>query len=143
MKFRNKATGAILEPAVELVEQQLAKNPMYEVVDGKAPPAGGNNAGGGDKPLEKMKKADLLKMAQDMGLDVAESMTVPKLVEAIKAGVPAAAPAAVPAGGDDAELDALELPDLLTLAAEKGADVSENMTKAEIVEAINAAAQEE
>lgn len=32
MKFKNKSTGVILEPASKMVEEQLSKSNMYEVV---------------------------------------------------------------------------------------------------------------
>lgn len=32
MKFRNIATGAVIEPRSEMVEEQIKKNPLYQEV---------------------------------------------------------------------------------------------------------------
>ena len=35
MKFRNIATGAVIEPRSEMVEEQMRKNPLYQEVKEK------------------------------------------------------------------------------------------------------------
>lgn len=79
MKFRNKQTGVILEPRSDMVREQLAKSPDYDPYDGQDAPQGG------DKPLSKMNKADLLKAAQDAGIDVPDGATKDQIIELIQA----------------------------------------------------------
>ena len=58
-KFKSIVTGAILEPNSEMVAEQLRKNPSFVVYDGQ------EAAQGDKKPLSKMNKDELLKVAQD------------------------------------------------------------------------------
>ena len=79
MKFKNKQTGAILEPKNEMVLEQLRKSEDYTLYDGK-------DAGqGGPKPLSKMNKDELLKVAQDAEIAVPDGATKAEIVELIKA----------------------------------------------------------
>ncbi len=79
MKFKNKQTGAILEPKNEMVLEQLRKSEDYTLYDGK-------DAGqGGPKPLSKMNKDELLAAAQAAGIDVPDGATKDAIIELIQA----------------------------------------------------------
>lgn len=79
MKFKNKRTGAILEPKNEMVLEQLRKSEDYTPYDGK-------DAGqGGPKPLSKMNKDELLAAAQAAGIDVPDGATKDAIIELIQA----------------------------------------------------------
>lgn len=79
MKFKNKQTGVILEPKNEMVQEQLRKSEDYTPYDGKA-------AGqGGQKPLSKMNKDELLAAAQAAGIDVPDGATKDAIIELIQA----------------------------------------------------------
>lgn len=79
MKFKNKQTGAILEPKNEMVLEQLRKSEDYTPYDGK-------DAGqGGPKPLSKMNKDELLAAAQAAGIDVPDGVTKDAIIELIQA----------------------------------------------------------
>lgn len=79
MKFKNKQTGVILEPKNEMVQEQLRKSEDYTPYDGK-------NAGqGGQKPLSKMNKDELLAAAQAAGIDVPDGATKDAIIELIQA----------------------------------------------------------
>lgn len=79
MKFKNKQTGAILEPKNEMVLDQLRKSKDYTPYDGKD--AGQN----GPKPLSKMNKDELLAAAQAAGIDVPDGATKDAIIELIQA----------------------------------------------------------
>ena len=79
MKFKNKQTGAILEPKNEMVLDQLRKSEDYTPYDGKG--AGQN----GPKPLSKMNKDELLAAAQAAGIDVPDGATKDAIIELIQA----------------------------------------------------------
>lgn len=79
MKFKNKQTGAILEPKNDMVLEQLRKSEDYTPYDGK-------DAGqGGQKPLSKMNKDELLAAAQADGIDVPDGATKDAIIELIQA----------------------------------------------------------
>ena len=79
MKFKNKQTGAILEPKNEMVLDQLRKSEDYTPYDGKD--AGQN----GQQPLSKMNKDELLAAAKAAGIDVADGATKDAIIELIQA----------------------------------------------------------
>ena len=78
-KFKSIVTGAILEPNSEMVAEQLRKNPSFVVYDGQ------EAAQGDEKPLSKMNKDELLKVAQDAEIAVHDGATKAEIVELIKA----------------------------------------------------------
>lgn len=78
-KFKSIVTGAILEPNFEMVAEQLRKNPSFVVYDGQ------EAAQGDEKPLSKMNKDELLKVAQDAEIAVPDGATKAEIVELIKA----------------------------------------------------------
>ena len=75
-KFKSIVTGAILEPNSEMVAEQLRKNPSFVVYDGQ------EAAQGDEKPLSKMNKDELLKVAE---IAVPDGATKAEIVELIKA----------------------------------------------------------
>ena len=79
MKFKSIVTGAILEPNSEMVIEQLRKNSSFVVHDGQ------EAAQGDEKPLSKMNKDELLKVAQDAEIAVPDGATKAEIVELIKA----------------------------------------------------------
>lgn len=79
MKFKNKQTGVILEPRSEMVLEQLRKSDDFDVYDGQ------EDAQGGEKPLAKMNKDDLLKAAQEAGIAVPDGATKADIIELIQA----------------------------------------------------------
>ena len=79
MKFKNKQTGAILEPKNEMVLDQLRKSEDYTPYDVKD--AGQN----GPKPLSKMNKDELLAAAQAAGIDVPDGATKDAIIGLIQA----------------------------------------------------------
>lgn len=79
MKFKNKQTGAILEPKNEMVLDQLRKSEDYTPYDGKD--AGQNRP----KPLAKMNKDELLAAAKVAGIDVPDGATKDAIIELIQA----------------------------------------------------------
>ena len=78
MKFKNKQTGAILEPKNEMVLNQLRKSEDYTPYDGQ------DAAQDGPKPLSKMNKGELL-AAQAAGIDVPDGATKDDIIELIQA----------------------------------------------------------
>ena len=78
MKFINKNTGAILEPSCDMVTEQLRKDPSYKEYIPQEEPAE-------EKPLSKLKKDELLKVAQDAGIAVPDGATKAQIVELIEA----------------------------------------------------------
>ena len=79
MKFKNKQTGAILEPKNDMVLEQLRKSEDYTPYDGK------DASQGGQKPLSKMNKDELLAAAQAAGIDVPDGATKDAIIELIQA----------------------------------------------------------
>lgn len=79
MKFINKRTGVILEPASAAVADQLRKIPEYGVCGGRAA------AQGEVKPLSKMNKEELLKAAQDAEIEVPNGAGKAEIIDLIKA----------------------------------------------------------
>lgn len=79
MKFKNKQTGAILEPKNEMVLNQLRKSEDYTPYDGQ------DAAQDGPKPLSKMNKGELLAAAQAAGIDVPDGATKDDIIELIQA----------------------------------------------------------
>lgn len=79
MKFKNKYTGVILEPKSPMVEEQLRKNPSFVADNGQ------EDARSDEKPLSKMNKDELLKVAQDAEIAVPEGATKAEILELIKA----------------------------------------------------------
>lgn len=79
MKFINRRTGVILEPRSPMVEDQLRKSAEY------APYNDQKAADGGEKPLAKMNKDELLAAAQAAGIDVPDGSTKAEIVELIQA----------------------------------------------------------
>lgn len=79
MKFKNKQTGVILEPRSEMVLEQLQKSEDFDVYDGQ------DAAEGDERPLSKMNKDDLLKVAQDAGIAVPDGATKAQIIELIQA----------------------------------------------------------
>lgn len=77
MRFKNKETGAILEPRSAIVENQLRASSLYEEYQEKTTEKP-------EKPLESMKKAELLALAEQMGLEVTEKATNAELIALIK-----------------------------------------------------------
>lgn len=80
MKFKNKQTGVILEPRSEMVLEQLQKSEDFDVYDGQ------DAAEGDERPLSKMNKDDLLKVAQGAGIAVPDGATKAQIIELIQAG---------------------------------------------------------
>ena len=80
MKFKNKQTGVILEPRSEMVLEQLQKSEDFDVYDGQ------DAAEGDERPLSKMNKDNLLKVAQDAGIAVPDGATKAQIIELIQAG---------------------------------------------------------
>lgn len=79
MKFIKRSTGVILEPNSEMVEEQLRKNPEFEVYDGQ------NAVQSDEKPLSKMNKDELLKAAQDAEIAVPDGATKAQIIDLIEA----------------------------------------------------------
>lgn len=79
MKFKSKITGAILEPKSEMVIEQFQKSSDYEIYDSQ------NAAQSDEKPLSKMNKDELLKVAQDAEIAVPDGATKAEILELIKA----------------------------------------------------------
>lgn len=79
MKFKNKQTGVILEPRSEMVLEQLQKSEDFDVYDGQ------DAAESDERPLSKMNKDDLLKVAQDAGIAVPDGATKAQIIELIQA----------------------------------------------------------
>lgn len=82
MKFKHIRTGAILEPHNDFVLDQFQKSPdlvPFEEVEPVAAP------GGGDKPLSKLTKAELLATAQDAGIAVPDDATKAEIIALIEA----------------------------------------------------------
>ena len=79
MKFKNKQTGAILEPKNEMVLDQLRKSGDYTPYDGK------DTGQNGPKPLSKMNKDELLTAAQAAGIDIPDGATKDAIIELIQA----------------------------------------------------------
>lgn len=79
MKFENKQTGTILEPRSEMVLEQLRKSEDFAVYDGQ------ESAQGGEKPLAKLNKDELLKAAQEAGIAVPEGATKAEIIQLIQA----------------------------------------------------------
>lgn len=75
MKFRNKETGAILEPRSAAVESQLRASPFYEEYQEKPVT---------EESLENMKKAELLALAEQIGVEVPEKATNTEIIALIK-----------------------------------------------------------
>ena len=83
MKFKHIRTGAILEPHSDFVLEQFQKSPDLIPFDEPEPDA----ATGGDKPLSKFTKDELLEMAQEAGIavpDGAKKAEIIDLIEALK-----------------------------------------------------------
>jgi len=78
VKFINKNTGAILEPSCDMVTEQLRKDPSYKEYIPQEEPAE-------EKPLSKLKKDELLAVAQEAGLEVPEDATKDQIVKMINA----------------------------------------------------------
>lgn len=72
-KFKSIVTGAILEPNSEMVAEQLRNYDGQEAAQGD------------EKPLSKMNKDELLKVAQDAEIAVPDGATKAEIVELIKA----------------------------------------------------------
>ena len=79
MKFKNKQTGVILEPRSDMVLEQLQKSEDFDVYDGQ------EAAEGDERPLSKMNKDDLLKVAQEAGIAVPDGATKAQIIELIQA----------------------------------------------------------
>lgn len=79
MKFINKRTGVILEPRSRMVEDQLRKSAEYAPYEPQAA------ADGAEKSLAKMNKAELLEVAQEVGIAVPDDATKAQIVELIQA----------------------------------------------------------
>lgn len=79
MKFKNKQTGVILEPRSDMVLEQLQKSEDFDVYDGQ------EAAEGDERPLSKMNKDDLLKVAQEAGIAVPDGATKAQVIELIQA----------------------------------------------------------
>lgn len=81
MKFKHIRTGAILEPHNDFVLDQFQKSPdlvPFEEVEPVAAP-------GGEKPLSKLTKAELLATAQDAGIAVPDDATKAEIIALIEA----------------------------------------------------------
>ena len=84
MKFRINTTGSIGEPNDETVLEQMKNSPFYTAIPDVEPDAQeGDNEG--VKPLSKMNKDELLKVAQDAGIAVPVGATKAQIVELIEA----------------------------------------------------------
>lgn len=79
MKFKRLSNGVILEPKSPMVEEQLRKKPSFVAYDGQ------EDVKSDEKPLSKMNKDELLKVAQDAEIAVPEGATKAEIVELIKA----------------------------------------------------------
>jgi uncharacterized protein YunC (DUF1805 family) len=88
--------------------------------------------------LDKMTKAELLAYAEAHGVEATESMTKAEIVEAIEAK--AEEEKTVTGAGKEpaVNLEKLNKADLLAYATSHGVEASEDMTKAQIIEAIEA-----
>lgn len=76
MKYRNKETGFVLEPRSEVVAAQYAANELFEEYPAEE--------AGGERPLEKMRKAELLFLAASLGVQLPEKATNAELAELIR-----------------------------------------------------------
>lgn len=88
MKFININTGAILEPSCEMVTAQLRKNPLYReyIPQVKKEPSPVKEKPPVEyKSLSKMKKDELLAVAQEAGLEVPGDATKDQIVKMINA----------------------------------------------------------
>ena len=84
MKFRINTTGSIVEPNDETVLEQMKNSPFYTAIPDVEPDAQeGDNEG--VKPLSKMNKDELLKVAQDAEIAVPDGSTKAEIVELIQA----------------------------------------------------------
>lgn len=83
MKFKSKINGAILEPASDMVVEQMKKSPDFEIVDDAQAPA---QAGGqdGKKDLKKMKVDELKAVAADLGIEVPDGAVKADIVTLIE-----------------------------------------------------------
>lgn len=79
MKFINKTSGVILEPKNGMVLEQLRKSEAYEAYEGQGA------AQSGEKSLDKKTKSELLKAAQDAGIEVPDSATKADIIDLIQA----------------------------------------------------------
>lgn len=84
MKFRINTTGSIVEPNDETVLEQMKNSPFYTAIPDVEPDAQ-EAAQGDEKPLSKMNKDELLKVAQDAEIAVPDGATKAEIVELIKA----------------------------------------------------------
>lgn len=82
MKFINTRSGVILELASDAVADQLRKSQDYKPYDGQNDAQGGDN--GGEKPLSRMNKEELLAAAQAAGVEVPEGATKAEIIELIQ-----------------------------------------------------------
>lgn len=80
MKFININTGAILEPSCDMVTEQLRKNHSYKEYNPTEKPVKKPEE---RKPLSKLKKDELLAVAQEAGLEVPEDATKDQIVKMI------------------------------------------------------------
>ena len=83
MKFKSKITGAILEPASDVVVEQMKKSPDFEEVDDTQAPAQTGGAEG-KKDLKKMKVDDLKAYAADLGITVPDGAVKADIVALIE-----------------------------------------------------------
>lgn len=83
MKFKSKINGAILEPASDMVVEQMKRSPDFEIVDDTQAPA---QAGGqdGKKDLKKMKVDELKAVAADLGIEVPDGAVKADIVTLIE-----------------------------------------------------------
>lgn len=78
MKFINRRTGVILEPRSNMVAEQLHRSAEYMVFNDQK----------SDKdivrPLVKMSKSELLKIAQDTGIKVPDGVAKNEIISLIE-----------------------------------------------------------
>jgi hypothetical protein len=79
MKFIDKRTGAILEPASDMVVEQMKKSPDFEI-------AGEKTADDKDKKkdLKKMKVDELKALAAELGIEVPDDATKADMIDLIE-----------------------------------------------------------
>lgn len=86
MKFKHLRTGAILEPHDDFVLEQFQKSLDLVPFEDQPPQA---TAQGGDKPLSKLTKAELLSTAQEAGIAVPDDATKAEIISLIEAAAQA------------------------------------------------------
>lgn len=76
MKFKHNTTGTVLEPRSRMVEEQLAKSTEYSPYE---------DVPAGEKPREKMNKAELAEIAKAAGVEIPDGATKADILNLLEA----------------------------------------------------------